>query len=75
MTSLPPRVPVRLVHGALDGEVPPSTNDAYLRRCRELGADVTLDLVAGAGHYSLIDPEHPAWAHTLRALAPLTPSR
>ena len=68
MTSLPPRVPVRLVHGALDHTVPVETNEAYLARCRVLEADVTLDVMPGAGHFSLIDPEDPAWQNTLAAL-------
>ncbi|WP_353357262.1 alpha/beta hydrolase [Intrasporangium sp. DVR] len=69
MTALPPRVPVRLVHGELDREVPLAVTDAYLRRARAAGGDVTLDVVADAGHYSLIDPLSHAWPHVLGALS------
>ncbi|WP_199921619.1 alpha/beta hydrolase family protein [Intrasporangium calvum] len=66
--GLPPRVPVRLVHGELDHEVPVSVTDAYVREARRLGADVTLHVVPGAGHYSLSDPQSPAWPHILVTL-------
>lgn len=72
MASLPPRVPVRLVHGREDAEVPVAVTDAYLSGSRALGGDVTLDLLDNCGHYSLIDPDHPAFAHVVavcRALA------
>jgi acetyl esterase/lipase len=71
MTDLPPRVPVRLVHGALDREVPVSVTDAYVREARRLGGDVTLDLVPETGHYLLIDPKSQAWPLVLSALASL----
>lgn len=68
MHGLPPRVPVRLVHGALDREVPVAVTDAYVREAQRLGADVTLEVVPDAGHYSVIDPESRAWPHVLEAL-------
>ena len=72
--GLPPRVPVRLVHGELDREVPLAVTEAYVREARRLGADVTLDVVRGAGHYSLIDPESHAWPHVLDALTTPRPT-
>jgi acetyl esterase/lipase len=75
MTSLPPRVPVRLVHGREDAVVPVTVTDDYLGRARALGADVTLDVLDDCGHFSLIDPEHPAFTHVVavcRALASRT---
>ncbi|MDV3222045.1 alpha/beta hydrolase family protein [Intrasporangium sp.] len=75
MSGLPPRVPVRLVHGVLDREVPVAVTDAYLREAQRLGADVRLDVVPEAGHYSVIDPQSPAWPHVLKALDDIgTPS-
>jgi acetyl esterase/lipase len=68
MSALPPRVPVRLVHGALDREVPVVVTDGYVREVRRLGGDVSLDVVPDAGHYLLIDPESHAWDHVLRAV-------
>jgi acetyl esterase/lipase len=74
MTGLPPRVPVRLVHGALDREVPVAVTDAYLREALRLGADVRLDVVPDAGHYSVIDPESLAWPHVLETLEDIATS-
>ena len=76
MDSLPPRVPVRLVHGDADRIVPLQVTDDYVaatRSARLPGADVVLDVVAGAGHYALIDPDHPAFARVLTAIRSLLP--
>lgn len=73
MDSLPPRVPVRLVHGDADHIVPLEVTHEYLSAARLAGGDVGLDVVAGAGHYELIDPEHPAFARVLAAIRSLLP--
>jgi acetyl esterase/lipase len=73
MTGLPPRCRVRLLHGREDREVPVAATDGYVRRCRELGADVTLEVIDNAGHYSLIDPEVPAFDRVVATLRDLTP--
>ncbi len=73
MDSLPPRVPVRLVHGDADQIVPLEVTDDYVAASRLAGADVELDVVAGAGHYALIDPDHPAFARVLTAIRSLLP--
>lgn len=73
MSALPPRVPVRLVHGALDREVPVSVTAAYVDQARRLGGDVGLEVVPDAGHYSVIDPDSPAWPRVLAALSSFAP--
>ncbi|MEP7331559.1 MAG: alpha/beta hydrolase [Terracoccus sp.] len=73
MDSLPPRVPVRLVHGDADQIVPLEVTAGYVSAARLAGGDVVLDVVAGAGHYALIDPEHPAFARVLTAIRSLLP--
>jgi pimeloyl-ACP methyl ester carboxylesterase len=73
MSALPPQVPVRLVHGALDREVPASVTAAYVREARRLGGDVRLDVIPDSGHYSVIDPDSPAWPHVLAALSSSAP--
>lgn len=72
MAGLPPRCPVRLLHGREDREVPVAVTDGYLRRCRQLRADVTLEIIDDAGHYSLIDPETPAFDRVVATLCDLT---
>ena len=69
--SLPPRVPVRLVHGDADRIVPLAITEEYVTAARRGGGDVGLDVVAGAGHYALIDPEHPAFVRVLTAVRSL----
>lgn len=60
-----PTTPVRLVHGDQDSRVPSQLSDAYLEA---VGLDRDdLDLVPGAGHFDLIDPQSPHFARTLRA--------
>ncbi len=75
MSALPPRVPVRILHGELDREVPVSVTDAYLGEAARLGGDITRDVVPEAGHYLLIDPDSPAWPHVVRALDGLAPTQ
>lgn len=73
MDSFPPRVPVRLVHGDADRIVPLDVTNDYLAAARLAGGDVGLDVVAGVGHYALIDPEHPAFARVVAAIRSLLP--
>lgn len=73
MTILPPRCPVRLLHGREDQQVPVAVTDEYLRRCRELGADVTRQVLSDTGHFSLIDPQAPAFGRVLATLTALLP--
>ncbi|WP_374967898.1 alpha/beta hydrolase [Terrabacter sp. BE26] len=71
MSSLPPRVPVRLVNGADDDTVPPEVADAYVLEAREAGGDVTVQVVPGADHMAVIDPDHPAFDTVLAAVRAL----
>jgi pimeloyl-ACP methyl ester carboxylesterase len=71
MASLPPRVPVRLLHGRQDEIVPVAVTDAYVSRCRD--ADVALEVLDGCGHYSLIDPEAPAFGRVVDTIGALLP--
>jgi acetyl esterase/lipase len=57
----PPPVPVTLVHGTADEQVP-----ARMSRAFHAGRLVE---IPGAGHFDLIDPESPAWPQVMAALA------
>jgi pimeloyl-ACP methyl ester carboxylesterase len=56
-----PAVPVTLVHGTADEQVPVSMSRAF-------GAGRLIE-IPGAGHFDLIDPESRAWPRVMVALA------
>ncbi len=68
-----PAVPVRLLWGSADDVVPAEVGTRYLARARAGGADVTSEVVPGADHMALIDPESAAFAPVLTAVADLLP--
>ena len=57
----PPAVPVTLVHGTADDQVPVAMSRAF-----HTGR---LTEIPGAGHFDLIDPQSRAWPQVLAALA------
>ncbi|MGD9388516.1 MAG: alpha/beta hydrolase [Gammaproteobacteria bacterium] len=59
---LPLGVSQRLLHGDLDPIVSLGQAENYARRAGELGDDVQLAIVEGAGHFDLVAPWAPAWA-------------
>jgi acetyl esterase/lipase len=67
MALLPAGVPVRLVHGVADDRVPSQLSRSYAQRARAAGDDASCDLVAGCGHFELIDPSSAAWPSVLAA--------
>jgi Dipeptidyl aminopeptidases/acylaminoacyl-peptidases len=64
----PPGVPVRIVHGRLDRQVPVEMSVGYAARARRSGADVRLVELPDCEHFGVIDPLSPAWATVLDAL-------
>lgn len=72
---VPLRVPQRLVCGALDRLVPLELSLAYREAAAKAGDVVTVELVAEAGHFELVDPGSVAWPAVRRAVAELTPPR
>ncbi|MFT3877363.1 MAG: alpha/beta hydrolase [Propioniciclava sp.] len=53
---LPTPVPVVLIHGDDDDEVPWSVSGSYAAKAARAGSPVKLVRVPGVGHYELIDP-------------------
>ena len=59
---LPFHVPQVLVQGEDDAQVPPELARRWAERARRLGDTVTVKMVAGAGHFEVVDPTSKAWA-------------
>jgi acetyl esterase/lipase len=68
---LPLGVPQRLVCGALDRLVPNDLSRRYADAARHAGDGVKLEVVEGAGHFELVDPQSAAWPAVRRALREL----
>lgn len=64
----PPATPVALVHGADDAIVPSSQARAYA----DVVPHARLTVVAGAGHFAVIDPLADAWAAVVGAVRSAT---
>ncbi|QNE17773.1 alpha/beta fold hydrolase [Kribbella qitaiheensis] len=58
---LPLKVPVALVHGTRDGQVPIDQSRRYAAAALKAGDDVKLTELQHVGHFELIDPHHQAW--------------
>ena len=58
---LPSGVPTLLVHGDADLIVPTVQSERYERAATKADDDVELAVVAGAGHFTVIDPVSSAW--------------
>ncbi|WP_042364911.1 alpha/beta hydrolase [Streptacidiphilus neutrinimicus] len=65
---LPLGVPVTLIHGADDDDVPPTMSRAYAQAARKAGDETHLVELEGVEHFGVIDPTSPAWPHLLAAL-------
>lgn len=63
--------PTVLLVGAEDDHVPPVVAEAYLASRTHQDAGCRLVRLAGAGHFDLIDPGHPAYRHLIDAVTSL----
>lgn len=63
----PTPVPVRLVHGRADAQVPLAVSESWMARCGTLSRDALL-VLDEADHFDLIDPESSAWPSTLEQI-------
>ncbi|MFC5719573.1 alpha/beta hydrolase [Streptomyces gamaensis] len=64
----PPPVPVVLLHGTADPDVPPELSLRYVSAQRAAGGDVTLHTLDGVGHYAPVTPGTPACERLLTGL-------
>jgi acetyl esterase/lipase len=67
MGLLPTGMAARLVHGTADDRVPVSQSQEYAARAWAAGDDARCDLLAGYGHFEVIDPLSGAWPRVLAA--------
>ncbi|MGC4152326.1 MAG: alpha/beta fold hydrolase [Propionicimonas sp.] len=65
---VPCPVPVVLVHGDDDPEVPVAVSESYRARAERAGATVSLVRLHGVGHYELIDPDDPGFQAVQQAI-------
>ena len=65
---LPLGLPVLLVHGGRDVDVPPSQSRTYARAARLAGDPVELVELEEADHFDVIEPEHEAWTLAMAQL-------
>lgn len=64
-----------LVHGDRDELVPLSQSTSYADRVHATGGSAELHVVAGMGHFEVIDPSHASWRRVIEGLARLTKDR
>jgi acetyl esterase/lipase len=69
---LPVRVPMALVHGDEDRQVPVRFSRDFAAAARAAGDRVRFTELPGVEHFGLIDPESAAWPAVLTALIGLT---
>jgi pimeloyl-ACP methyl ester carboxylesterase len=62
---LPLGVPTTVIHGTADDDVPFSMSERYVEAA---GREAELIALEGTGHFDLIDPLAPAFAHTVAAV-------
>nr|WP_206307231.1 alpha/beta fold hydrolase [Streptomyces sp. ICN441] len=71
LERLPLGVPQLIVHGDADTGVPPDQSRTYITAALERGDQVEYLEVPGAGHFDVIDPDHPSWQAVVRRLPDL----
>ena len=69
---LPLSVPQVLVQGDRDDQIPPTLPGRWAEMARRQGDPVEVKIVAGAGHFDLVDPESKAWVVVRDALVGLS---
>jgi acetyl esterase/lipase len=68
---LPVGVPVRLLHGTADENVPCQMSVDYAARARAAGDVIDCEILPGAGHFELIDPLSAEWPRVVAAFRDL----
>ena len=65
---LPITQPQWLLQGTEDDQIPPKLPDQWAQRGRRMGEHVSVDIIAGANHFDVVDPDSKAWPHVRAAV-------
>ena len=65
---LPLNVPQFLLQGTEDDQIPPQLPARWAERGRQMGEPVLLDMIPGADHFDLVDPQSKAWPRVMAAI-------
>ncbi|MET3290903.1 UNVERIFIED_CONTAM: acetyl esterase/lipase [Brevibacillus sp. OAP136] len=58
---LPIGVPLALIHGSLDSNVPVGLSQQFEQAAKAAGDDVIVQIISSAEHFAIIDPNSEAW--------------
>ena len=65
---LPLNVPQFLLQGPEDDQIPPQLPVRWAERGRGMGERVSVEMIEGANHFDVVDPESKAWPRVMAAL-------
>ncbi len=65
---LPITQPQWLLQGTEDDQIPPKLPEQWAQRGRRMGERVTVDIIPGADHFDVVDPQSKAWPHVRAAV-------
>ena len=66
---LPLNVPQYVVQGTEDDQIPPGLPGRWAERGKRMGERVEVTMLAGAGHFDVVDPESSYWAQVRSVFA------
>jgi pimeloyl-ACP methyl ester carboxylesterase len=64
---LPLNVPQTLIQGTEDGQIPPQLPERWAQNARQQHDSVAVNLLPGADHFDIVDPQSRAWPAVLAA--------
>ncbi len=65
---LPLNVPQYLLQGTEDDQIPPQLPARWAERGRQMGEHIAVDLIPGADHFDVVDPQSRAWPRVMAAI-------
>ena len=65
---VPLNVPQWLLQGSNDDQIPPQLPARWAERGRRMGETITVDMIPGADHFDVVDPESKAWPRVRDAI-------